>query len=118
MLPGPGGFYAMRLVSSLLTVIVGAWAFRLALMHGSKTRAVGVVIAFSPMAFSLSGAVNPHGLEIAGVILFWVSCLTALEKLRNNQTISRRLIGAALVSTFLFATVRPASFFWMIPVIA
>ena len=87
-------------------------------MHGSKTRAVGVVIAFSPMAFSLSGAVNPHGLEIAGVILFWVSCLTALEKLRNNQTISRRLIGAALVSTFLFATVRPASFFWMIPVIA
>lgn len=118
LFPGSGGFYAMRLVSSLLTAIVGAWAFRLALMHGSKTRAVGVVIAFSPMAFSLSGAVNPHGLEIAGAILFWVSCLTALEKLRNNQAISRRLIGAVLVSTFLFATVRPASFFWMIPVIA
>ena len=118
MFPGSGGFYAMRLVSSLLTAIVGAWAFRLALMYGSKTRAVGVVIAFSPMAFSLSGAVNPHGLEIAGAILFWVGCLTALEKLRDNQAISRRLIGTVLVSTFLFATVRPAAFFWMIPVVA
>ena len=118
MFPGSGGFYAMRLVSSLLTAIIGAWAFRLALIHGSKTRAVGVVIAFSPMAFSLSGAVNPHGLEIAGAILFWVSCLTALEKLRNNQALSRRLIGSVLASTFLFATVRPASFFWMIPAIA
>ena len=114
LFPGSGGFYAMRLISSLLTAIVGAWAFSLALHHGSKTRAVGVVLAFSPMAFSLSGSVNPHGLEIAGAILFWVSGLTALEKLGANQFISRRLLIAIATSTFIFATTRPVSFFWMI----
>ena len=115
LFPGSGGLYAMRLISSLLTAFIGAWAFRLALIHGSKIRAVGVFIAFTPMAFSLAGAVNPHGLEISGAILFWVSCLTALEKIRERQRLSRRLLGAVVVSTFLFATARPASFFWMIP---
>lgn len=115
LFPNSFGFYAMRIFSSLLSSLLAAWAFGIAMSHGSRTRLIGVAVALSPMTFSLSGAVNPHGLEIFSAILFWVSCLTIFDLLKSVKEVTRHLNVALIVSVFLFATIRPASFYWMIP---
>ena len=113
--PGASGMYLMRLVSSSLSALVITLALRITYRHGGPLRTVGVLFACTPMVFSLSGAVNPHGLEIASSILYWVSLLTCLDlsDSPNNEHAKRNLMFHLLAATALFATIRPASFVWM-----
>ena len=113
--PGSFGMYLMRVVSSMLTAIMLTLAFRTALRFGGPLRAAGVIAACTPMVFSLSGAVNPHGLEISASILFWVTLLTSLEQFRSsgNEPLERSLAFQLFLASVFFALVRPAGFIWM-----
>jgi hypothetical protein len=68
------------------------------------------------MLFSLSGAVNPHGLEISASILFWVALLTCLDEFRSsgNKPLERGLTVQLFAAAAFFALVRPAGFVWML----
>ena len=113
--PGRLGMYLMRVVSSFLTAIMLTVSFRTAFRYGGPLRPLGVLIACTPMVFSLSGAVNPHGLEISSAILYWVSLLTCLEQFesRSSHRIDLGLFFQLLLSSSFFALVRPAGFVWM-----
>jgi hypothetical protein len=113
--PGSLGMYLMRIVSSMLSALMLTFAFRTAFRFGGSLRSVGVIAACTPMVFSLSGAVNPHGLEISSSILFWVTLLTGLEQFRSNgvKSFDRALTVQLLLASVFFALVRPAGFVWM-----
>jgi hypothetical protein len=113
--PGAVSFYLMRIVSSLLTAIMLTLAFRTAFRFGGSLRSVGVIVACTPMLFSLSGAVNPHGLEISSSILYWVSLLTCLDQFGTSKSKSGELglNFQLLAAAAFFALVRPAGFVWM-----
>lgn len=113
--PGPVGMYLMRVVSSVLTAIMVTLAFITASKYGGRMRSVGVIAACTPMVFSLSGAVNPHGLEISSSILYWVTLLTCLEQVKfiGERRLAKSLVIQLFVASTFFALVRPAGFLWM-----
>ena len=115
--PGATGIYLMRLTSAVIFAGITAWAFSLAARQRSSIRGVGVLASVTPMAMAMAGAVNPHGLEIAAAILFWVAALIAIENANEEQEISRECLAASAVAGFAFATARPASFVWMLPIV-
>ena len=115
--PGEAGIYLMRLISTLLFASMTAWAFSIARRRRSALCSVGVFAAVTPMSLAVAGAVNPHGLEIASAILFWVTSLSVFEDFHASRRVPREVIVALAVSSFVFATARPASFVWMLPTV-
>ena len=66
------GIYLMRLISAALSAFMFAMcAYTVVRWSRRRTMAVGVFLAFTPLAFFLSSSVNPSGFEIATAICLW-----------------------------------------------
>ncbi len=88
--PDGTGLIWARLLSAALSALLLAAAFALA---GPGLLRAAVVLAATPMAMNLDGAINPNGLEISAAVLLYVAVL-------------RRHWPAAAVSVALLLTVR------------
>ena len=66
------GIYLMRLISAgLSSFMIAMCAYTITRWSRRRTMAVGVFLAFTPLAFFLSSSVNPSGFEIATAICLW-----------------------------------------------
>jgi hypothetical protein len=70
--PSPTGLTWARLLSAALSALLFAAAAALA---GPGLLRVAVVLAATPMAVNLAGALNPNGLEISAAVLLYVALL-------------------------------------------
>lgn len=115
LLPNHTGIVLARLVSSLLSALLLASAVVVALRLRSRLMLAAVVLATTPMAANLNGAVNPNGLEIAAGVLLWATLLALLrtaDKTFDDATV-RRLLVLAAVSAALLLTVRALGPLWL-----
>lgn len=107
-LPGDGGIWAARLVGAATAIALVAAAVTVAARR-SAWAATGVLVALSPMAWSIFGTVNPSVFATAGAVAVWV-CLVhrhpgwllaagwaALALPRRDGLIWACLIAAAVV---------------------
>ncbi len=77
-LPDQVALYGMRLLSGALFSLAAAAAIAIAATaYRSRKGMVGLVLAMTPVAWFLAGAINPNAIEIATAALTWVG-LTAL----------------------------------------
>jgi hypothetical protein len=83
--PNLTGLLLARVLSALLCAALLACAVTAALRLGSRLLVVGVVLAATPLATNLFGAVNPNGLEIAAGILVFCSLLALLRAPRGAE---------------------------------
>jgi hypothetical protein len=115
LLPNHTGIVLARLVSSLLSAVLLACAVVVALRLRSRLMLAAVLLATTPMAANLNGAVNPNGLEIAAGVLLWATLLALLrtpEKTFDDATV-RRLLVLAAVAASLLLTVRALGPLWL-----
>ena len=73
VMPSLDGLYLSRLLSAAIACALVTTALRLALAARSPFLAVATLVAWTPMALSLTAIVNPSSLEIAAAILVWVA---------------------------------------------
>ena len=106
--PDRTGVVAARLVSALLCALLLAGAVAAAVRVGSRLLVLGVVLAATPIALNLAGAVNPNGLEICAGILTWCALLGLVRapQDRLEPATMRRLLISAGVGSVLLLTVR------------
>jgi hypothetical protein len=91
------GVVAARLLTCLLTsvLLAGAIAVAVRLMPGRGPLMLGgVLLALTPVAVSLTGAVNPAGPEIAAAVAVWTS-LIAILLARDDSKGTLALFGVA-----------------------
>ncbi|HEX6076308.1 MAG TPA: DUF2142 domain-containing protein [Micromonosporaceae bacterium] len=115
LLPNHTGIVLARLVSSLLSAVLLASAVVVALRLRNRLMLAAVVLATTPMAANLNGAVNPNGLEIAAGVLLWATLLALLrtpEKTFDDATVRRLLVLAAVAASVLL-TVRALGPLWL-----
>jgi Predicted membrane protein (DUF2142) len=114
--PNLTGLLLARMLSALLCAALLACAVTAALRLGSRLLVVGVVLAATPMAVNLFGAVNPNGLEIAAGILVFCSLLALLrapeDRLDGRST--RRLLLLAALGSVLLLTIRQLGPVWLV----
>ena len=66
------GLYAMRLISAAMSAyMIAMCAYTIVRWSRRRTIAIGVFLAFTPLAYFLSSSVNPSGFEIATAICLW-----------------------------------------------
>ncbi|NUR26392.1 MAG: DUF2142 domain-containing protein [Catenulispora sp.] len=91
------GVVAARLLTCLLTsaLLAGAVAVAVRLMPGRGPLMLGgVLLALTPVALNLTGAVNPAGPEIAAAVAVWTS-LIALLLAGDDSKATLALFGVA-----------------------
>ena len=74
--PDGTGLIWARLLSAALSALLLAAAVALAVQRGNRLLIAAIVLAATPMAVNLDGAINPNGLEISAGILLFVAVLT------------------------------------------
>src|ERR1051326_6872003 len=97
LFPNYGGGIAARLVTCLLTSVLlgGAVAVAVRLARGRGALVVGgVLLAVTPVAVNLTGAVTPAGPEIAAGVAVWIS-LIAILLARDDSKWTLALFGVA-----------------------
>ena len=110
--PGAETVYVMRLLSALLCAALLASAFvTTELFRRPAVAALGVVLAFTPMALFLGSVVNPSGIEIAAAITAWI-CGVALVW-RTDGEIDRRLVARLAIAASVLALARPLGPLWV-----
>lgn len=95
--PDFGGVIAARLLTCLLTsaLLGGAAAVATRLTRGRGPLVLGgLLLAVTPVAMNLTGAVNPAGPEIAAAVAVWTS-LIAILLARDDSTWTLVLFGVA-----------------------
>lgn len=129
--PGRAGFYAARLVSAAWCAALFAAALALAVRSRARLGALAVLLAATPTAVNMAGAVNPSGVEIAAGTLWWTGALALLGRLGGagadgplrpgrsllspaDTPLRRRAATGAAVGGALLATVRPAGAVWLL----
>lgn len=107
-LPGDGGIWAARLIGAAAAVALVGTAVLLAGRNASWP-AVGVLVAMSPMAWSLVGTVTPSVFATAGAVAVWTALVhrrpgwllaagwTALVLPRRDGLVWACLIAATVV---------------------
>lgn len=114
LLTGETAYYAMRIVSALLSCVFLAAAIT-PLLSDPRRRfaAVGALVTVTPMVLFLNGAVNPNSLEVATTASFFVALVAALRT-PAGQRIALSTIVWVVVSAALLANTRAASLMWML----
>jgi len=111
------GIYLMRLIGALLNSLFIALAF-LAVIAYSRHRfvAIGVLIGITPMAWFLSGVINPNGLEITTALCLW--CSAAVLTLERADDPPRGLVAIAACSIAVLTLTRQLSPLWPVVIVA
>ncbi|NTW42441.1 MAG: DUF2142 domain-containing protein [Cellulomonadaceae bacterium] len=100
--------YLMRLMSAALCALALAWAFAQALTSRRPDwTGLGLVLALTPMAVYMSGAINPASLEIAGAAALWVS-LSVLVRDDDHVRAHARVIAICVIAS-VFVNLRGLS---------
>ena len=111
-LSGSQVLYGARLTSALLSLLAVAFGvFLLARRFPAQVVALITLLALPPMAWFMTGSVNPNGLEIAAAFLLAAGVLA----LRMDHATGARSLDAVLavpVGTLLLAWTRPLSWVW------
>jgi len=73
--------------------------------------ASGMVVGLTPLAFNLSGSINPSGVEAASALCFWAALLALIY---GDSTLSPRLlVRFALFSGVILAVSRETGWLWI-----
>jgi hypothetical protein len=113
LLPNYHGVIAARLLTCLLTsaLLGGAVAAAARMARGRGPLVLGgVLLAVTPVAVNLTGAVNPAGPEIAAAVAVWTA-LIAILLARDDSKWTLALFG---VSAGILAVLRPLGIGWLI----
>lgn len=109
--------YGMRLASAFLfSMLFGAALGAAAIGYHGRFATAAPVLALSPMAIFLGGAINPNAIEIVGGLLAWVS-LTVLLGRRLNPTESRLVVSLASLSLIALVLTRLLSPLWVVVIV-
>ncbi|WP_194891663.1 DUF2142 domain-containing protein [Catenulispora pinisilvae] len=111
--PNYSGVIAARLLTCLLTsaLLGGAVAVAVRLARGRGPLVLGgVLLAMTPVAVNLTGAVNPAGPEIAAAVAVWTS-LIAILLARDDSKWTLALFG---VSAGTLAVLRELGIGWLL----
>ena len=109
---GEVGFYTMRLLSAAINAALLALAFACA-VAASKLRfmVIGVLVAVTPEALVLAGAVNPNSIEISAAILTWVAAIVAV--LDDRPRIPSGVLAALTIGAVSLAWSRALAVLWL-----
>jgi len=106
---------AMRTISGLLCAVLLFGAFGSVARWGGRPLLIaGSLLAVTPMAWGLSGVVNPGALEICAAICLWASGL-ALIGIEGKPPLG--LLAIVGVSATVFAFSRPLSPAWLVVIL-
>jgi hypothetical protein len=111
--PNWTGVLLARLISAALAAALLATALVDAVRwsrHGLML--VGVIVASTPMAAHMSGAVNPSGVEIAAGIALFSAAVPLLYRAEADR--SRSLLWHVGIAGFALATLRAAGPLWLV----
>ena len=112
----PKLLYAMRASSAVLCALLLGWALAAAVIWGrSRLLLAALAVAFSPSVLSLSGVVNPNGLEMAAAACFWIAGLM-LALGEEAEPPRGSVLGFAL-SGMLLNLARPLSPLWTLLIV-
>ena len=118
---GSAGIYAMRIMSSLLSAALIAWAFQAALSRRhARWMPAGLVFLFSPMIVYLAGSVNPQGLEVTAAAALWVGLTRLLQTFTTPdvRSLPRAYLWTIVtVSASLLATARSLGPLWVVIIV-
>jgi hypothetical protein len=115
--PNYSGVIAARLLTCLLTsaLLGGAVAVAARLARGRGPLVLGgVLLAITPVAVNLTGAVNPAGPEIAAAVAVWTS-LIAILLARDDSKWTLALFGVAAGT---LAVLRELGIGWLLAALA
>ncbi|NUP51551.1 MAG: DUF2142 domain-containing protein [Catenulispora sp.] len=111
--PTFAGVVAGRLVSALMCAAVLASAFSAAVRMGSRLLNAAVLLAITPAALDLCGAINPNGMEIAAAVLMWTSGLVLIRRGDALSASDRaRLRAMFVVAACILLVVRALGPLW------
>jgi len=113
--PGPVGFYSMRVLNALLVSALAACCGWIALRSTKPTLFMAALFAaFTAQVAAFGGSVNPQAPEIAAALLFWLGGVALAHGMiaADAERTTRVLFVTAAIA---FASIRPASFVWMVP---
>jgi Predicted membrane protein (DUF2142) len=112
LLPNWAGVLIARLLSTAICAALLANALTDA-MQWTRHRlmAAGVVVAATPMAASIGGAVNPNGPEIAAGVAFFAAAVPLL--LTDSGARSKTLLWHAGVAAVIMAALRAGGPLWV-----
>ncbi|ACU77004.1 conserved hypothetical protein [Catenulispora acidiphila DSM 44928] len=113
LFPNYSGIIAARLLTCLLTSVLlgGAVGVATRLARGRGPLVLGgVLLAVTPVAVNLTGAVNPAGPEIAAAVAVWTS-LIAILLARDDSKWTLALFG---VSAGALAVLRELGIGWLV----
>ncbi len=111
------GVLAARLISAALCAALFGWATLVALSLRRRGALAGLVVALTPMAAGLAGAVNPNGIEIAAGAGLSVALIAIL--LEPDSAGARRCAWwLAGVSGGIMLTVRALGPLWFAMIVA
>jgi predicted membrane protein DUF2142 len=114
--PNMGGVIAARLVSAAMSAACLAVAMRLAWAYRRRFVLVGVLLAATPTTVSLTGAINPSGLEISSAIALWVA-LMALVGGYGSATVPvapKRLLWLCVALACVLVNLRGLGVLWLV----
>jgi len=106
------GIYLMRLISAALSAaMIAMCAYVIVRWSRRRLLAVGIVLAFTPMALFLSSSVNPSGFEIATAICLWSAAV--IYGLDYADEPPHGLVVVIGVSASVLTLIRGLSPFWV-----
>jgi hypothetical protein len=109
---GGVGFYAMRLLSAAVNAALLALALACAAASPRlRFLVVGVLVAATPEALILAGAINPNGIEISAAICTWVAATVSV--LHVGDRLPRGVLGALVVGGVTLAWSRALGTLWL-----
>ncbi len=112
-LAGNPAWYAMRIVSAVLSAIMLASAFLgLARLRRPKTAIAAFAVSMTPMVLYFTGGVNPQALEIVSTISVFANMLVVLEHHRELARYRANVVLLA-VSAVVLANTRALSLVWL-----
>jgi Predicted membrane protein (DUF2142) len=103
------GLYLARLIGGVIAAALMATAVQLAAAARSRFLVVAVAVAWTPMAASLAGVVNPSSLELSAGVLVWVAGLLLVRPHSLPSWLERRLIWHFAAASVLFVLSRQLS---------
>jgi len=104
--------YAMRLIGAAFAAALAASAFvTAARMRNRRLASAGILVALVPMAFYISGAVNPSGIEITAAVCLWAG--VALISMLDADDIDDRLVHRCGIAAVALVVARPLGPVWL-----
>jgi hypothetical protein len=111
------GWYLMRFMNVLLcaTMLSSGAVVLLSMRRRPLILAAAVFVGLTPLAISLSGSVNPSGLEAASALCFTAVILALLH--RSSALGAGTLTGLGAASGVLLATCRDLGWLWVVLIV-